>query len=83
LIAHKVTGAEWPDAVASLAIGGLLSLVAVRLSSRNRALLANQAISPRIADRLRARLLEEPGIAAVRRMGEALGEPPAPSGHIV
>jgi cation diffusion facilitator family transporter len=68
LIAHKVTGAEWPDAVASLAIGGLLSLVAVRLSSRNRALLANQAISPRIADRLRARLLEEPGIAAVRRM---------------
>jgi cation diffusion facilitator family transporter len=68
LIAHKVTGAEWPDAVASLAIGGLLSLVAFRLSSRNRALLANQAISPRIAERLRARLLEEPGIAAVRRM---------------
>jgi cation diffusion facilitator family transporter len=68
LIAHKVTGAEWPDAVASLAIGGLLSLIAFRLSSRNRALLANQAISPRIADRLRARLLEEPGIAAVRRM---------------
>ena len=68
LILHKTTGAEWPDAVASLAIGGLLSLVAFRLSSRNRALLANQAISPRIAERLRARLLEEPGIAAVRRM---------------
>jgi cation diffusion facilitator family transporter len=68
LILHKTTGAEWPDAVASLAIGGLLSLVAVRLSSRNRALLANQAISPRIADRLRTRLLEEPGIASVQRM---------------
>jgi cation diffusion facilitator family transporter len=68
LILHKTTGAEWPDAVASLAIGGLLSLVAVRLSSRNRALLANQAISPRIADLLRTRLLDEPGIAAVRRM---------------
>ncbi len=68
LILHKTTGAEWPDAVASLAIGGLLSLVAVRLSSRNRALLANQAISPRIAERLRTRLTEEPGIAAVLRM---------------
>jgi cation diffusion facilitator family transporter len=68
LILHKVTGAEWPDAVASLAIGGLLSLVAFRLSSRNRALLANQAISPRIADFLRERLTREPGIAAVRRM---------------
>jgi cation diffusion facilitator family transporter len=68
LIAHKTTGAEWPDAVASLAIGGLLSLVAFRLSSRNRALLANQAISPRIADFLRERLIQEPGIAAVRRM---------------
>jgi cation diffusion facilitator family transporter len=68
LVAHKTTGAEWPDAVASLAIGGLLSLVAFRLSSRNRALLANQAISPRIADFLRERLTREPGIAAVRRM---------------
>jgi cation diffusion facilitator family transporter len=68
LIAHRVTGAEWPDAVASLAIGGLLSFVAFRLAGRNRALLANQAISPRIADRLRTRLLEEPGIVSVRRM---------------
>jgi cation diffusion facilitator family transporter len=68
LVLHKTTGAEWPDAVASLAIGGLLSLVAFRLSSRNRALLANQAISPRIAERLRTRLLEEPGIASVQRM---------------
>src|ERR1700742_73215 len=38
LILHKTTGLEWPDAVASLAIGGLLSYVALRLSSRNRAL---------------------------------------------
>jgi cation diffusion facilitator family transporter len=68
LVLHKTTGAEWPDAVASLAIGGLLSYVAIRLSSRNRALLANQAVSPRIAERLRTRLLEEPGIVSVRRM---------------
>jgi cation diffusion facilitator family transporter len=68
LILHRATGLEWPDAVASLAIGGLLSYVAVRLSSRNRALLSNQAISPRIAERVRERLLQEPGIADVLRM---------------
>jgi cation diffusion facilitator family transporter len=68
LVLHKTTGLEWPDAVASLAIGGLLSFVALRLSSRNRALLANQAVSPRIADRVRERLLSEDGIADVLRM---------------
>jgi cation diffusion facilitator family transporter len=68
LVAHKTTGAEWPDAVASLAIGGLLSFVAFRLAGRNRALLSNQAISPRLAERLQTRLVEEPGIASVRRM---------------
>jgi cation diffusion facilitator family transporter len=68
LIAHKTTGAEWPDAVASLAIGGLLSFVAIRLAGRNRALLSNQAISPRIAERVQARLVKEPGIASVQRM---------------
>ncbi|WP_051324337.1 cation diffusion facilitator family transporter [Candidatus Solirubrobacter pratensis] len=68
LILHKTTGLEWPDAVASLMIGGLLSYVAVRLSSRNRALLANQAVSPRIAERVRDRLLRQDGIVAVRQM---------------
>src|SRR5262249_33924663 len=68
LILHKTTGAEWPDAVASLAIGGLLSFVAIRLAGRNPALLANHAISPRIRQRVPARLVEEPGTASVRRM---------------
>jgi cation diffusion facilitator family transporter len=68
LILHRTTGLEWPDAVASLAIGGLLSFVALRLSARNRALLSNQAVSPRIAERVRERLLREDGIADVLRM---------------
>jgi cation diffusion facilitator family transporter len=68
LILHRTTGMEWPDAVASLAIGGLLSYVAIRLSGRNRALLSNQAVSPRFAERVRERLLREEGIAAVERM---------------
>src|SRR3954471_8359572 len=57
LILHRVLGWEWPDAVASLIIGGLLTFVAWRMASRNRGLLANQAVAPQLADRLRARLL--------------------------
>ncbi len=68
LVLHRVTGWEWPDAVASITIGGLLAFVAWRLSGRNRALLSNQAVAPRLADRLRERLLREPGIAEVVRM---------------
>jgi cation diffusion facilitator family transporter len=68
LILHRVAGWEWPDAVASLLIGGLLAFVAWRMSSRNRALLSNQAVAPQIAERLRSRLEREPGIASVERM---------------
>src|SRR5262249_11925207 len=68
LIAHRLTGWEWPDAVASLLIGLLLAMIAWRLASRNRALLSNQAVSPRLGDRVRERMLEAPGIVAVTRM---------------
>jgi cation diffusion facilitator family transporter len=68
LVLHRVTGWEWPDAVASLAIGLLLAFVALRLSGRNRALLSNQAVPERLTARLRERLEQEPGIARVVRM---------------
>ena len=61
-------GWEWPDAVASLIIGGLLTFVAWRMGNRNRGLLSNQAVAPQLAERLRARLEREPGIAEVVRM---------------
>jgi cation diffusion facilitator family transporter len=68
LILHQTLGWEWPDAVASLIIGGLLAFMATRLAGRNRALLTNEAVSAPIAERLRSRLLEQPGIAEVVRM---------------
>jgi cation diffusion facilitator family transporter len=68
LILHRTLGWEWPDAVASLIIGGLLAFVAVRMSARNRGLLSNQAVAPRLAERLRDRLASEPGVAEVVRM---------------
>jgi cation diffusion facilitator family transporter len=68
LILHQVTGSELPDAIATLIIGGLLAFVAIRLASRNRRLLANQALPDEALDRLRARVLAQPGVAGVRRL---------------
>jgi cation diffusion facilitator family transporter len=68
LILHKVTGSALPDALATLAIGGLLTYVAVRLSGRNRALLTNQAVPERRVDMLRERLMRIDEIAGVGRM---------------
>jgi cation diffusion facilitator family transporter len=68
LILHKVTGSALPDALATLGIGLMLGYVAVRLASRNRALLANQGIPERYADQLRERLRAADGIRDVPRM---------------
>jgi Co/Zn/Cd efflux system component len=68
LILHRVLGWEWPDAIASLIIGGLLAFMAMRLAGRNRALLTNEAVAPVIAERLRARLLAQDGIVEIVRM---------------
>jgi cation diffusion facilitator family transporter len=65
LVLHKTTGAEWPDALASLLIGGLLVFVALRLSRRNRELITNQAVPPRYVERMRDLLEGQAGIVAV------------------
>ena len=68
LVLHKTTGAEWPDALATILIGCLLAFVATRLTRRNRQLITNQAVPPRYVERLRDRLEEQEGIAAVSRL---------------
>jgi cation diffusion facilitator family transporter len=68
IVLHKTTGAEWPDAVATILIGCLLAFVATRLTRRNRELIANQAVPPRYVERLRGRLEGQAGIAAVARL---------------
>jgi cation diffusion facilitator family transporter len=68
LVIHRILGWEWPDAVASLLIGGLLAAVAWRMADRNRALLSNQAVAAPIADRVRSRIEREAGIVEVVRM---------------
>jgi cation diffusion facilitator family transporter len=68
LVVHRVTGSGIADALASIAIGGLLCFIAARLTSRNRQLLTNQSVPERYVARLRARLEDEVEIQAVTRL---------------
>jgi cation diffusion facilitator family transporter len=68
LVVHRVTGSGIADALASIAIGGLLCFIASRLTRRNRQLLTNQAVPDRYVEALRARLEGELEIAAVVSM---------------
>ena len=68
LVLHQTTGAELPDALATLVIGCLLAYIAVRLASRNRRLLTNQTLPDPALERLRSRLAEQPGVISVGRL---------------
>jgi len=68
LVLHRVLESAVPDALVTIVIGLLLGYVAVRLTSRNRQLLANQAIPDRYMDRLRNRLTAAPGVEDVPRL---------------
>ena len=68
LVLHRVTGSAVADALASIAIGGLLCFIASRLTRRNRQLLTNQSVPDRYIERLRARLQGEAEVDAVTRL---------------
>jgi cation diffusion facilitator family transporter len=68
LILHRVTGSAVPDALVTIVIGLMLGYVALRLTSRNRQLLANQAIPQRYKDQLRERLAAADGVEDVMRL---------------
>jgi cation diffusion facilitator family transporter len=68
LVLHRTTGSAVPDALASIVIGLMLGYVALRLTRRNRQLLANQAIPDRYMARLRERLVATPGVDDVARL---------------
>jgi cation diffusion facilitator family transporter len=65
---HQFTGSAMPDALASIAIGLLLVVVAVRLASRERELLTNQSAPPAVVAAIRQRLESTPGVRAVPRL---------------
>jgi divalent metal cation (Fe/Co/Zn/Cd) transporter len=68
LVLHRVTGSAIPDALATIAIGLLLGYVALKLTSRNRQLLANQGVPQRYVDQFRERLTAVTGVEAVARL---------------
>jgi len=68
LVLHRVTGSALPDALATIVIGLLLGYVALKLTSRNRQLLANQGVPQRYVDQLRDRLAAVAGVEAVARL---------------
>lgn len=68
LVLHRVTGSGVPDAIVTVIIGMLLTYVALRLSRRNRHLLANQAVPERYVSWMRERLTAEAGIVRVTRL---------------
>jgi cation diffusion facilitator family transporter len=68
LVVHRLTGSGIADAVASIAIGGLLCFIASRLTRRNRQLLTNQSVPDRYIEALRARLESQVEIHAVMRL---------------
>ena len=68
LILHRVTGSAIPDALATIVIGVMLGYVALKLTSRNRQLLANQGVPERYVTQLRERLEATSGIVGVPRL---------------
>jgi cation diffusion facilitator family transporter len=65
---HQVTDSAVPDAAASIAIGLLLVVVAVRLASRERELLTNQSASPAVVAGVRQTIESSPEVESVVRL---------------
>jgi cation diffusion facilitator family transporter len=68
LVLHRSTGSALPDALATIVIGLMLGYVAVKLTSRNRQLLSNQAIPDRYTVQLQDRLSATAGVDGVARL---------------
>jgi cation diffusion facilitator family transporter len=66
---HQVTGSAVPDAVAALAIGASLAIVALDLARRNRDFLVGREAAPALRARLTSVLGQQAGITGV---GEVL-----------
>jgi len=65
LLLHQLTGSSVWDGAASIAIGALLVVVAVKLALDSRELLIGKAAEPRELERIRAEIEQTPGIDAL------------------
>jgi cation diffusion facilitator family transporter len=65
LVAHQATGSPVPDAIGSIMVGVLLTVVAVVLINRNRLFLVGQEADPRVRAAVLRALLDHPEVARV------------------
>jgi cation diffusion facilitator family transporter len=65
LVAHQVTGSPVPDAIGSILVGVLLTVVAGVLINRNRRFLVGEPADPRVRDAVLRALLDFPEVARV------------------
>jgi cation diffusion facilitator family transporter len=63
--AHQLTGSAVPDAIGSILVGVLLTLVAFGLINRNRQFLVGQEADPRIRAAVAQQLLDDTDVARV------------------
>ncbi|MEA2480710.1 MAG: hypothetical protein QOJ07_2632 [Thermoleophilaceae bacterium] len=68
IVIHQLSGSSAADAIASLLIGGLLVYIAMRLASRNRDLLTNQAVPARYTERVRELIVADPAVTDAPRV---------------
>ena len=59
---HQLTGSATPDAIGSIAVGGLLAVVAVLLIDRNRRFLVGQSVPADIRQQVLVGLLDRPEV---------------------
>lgn len=64
----QITGYHGWDAIASIAIGGLLGAVAVWLIVRNRTLLVGPAVPPEVRERIQAAIERHPAVEKLIRL---------------
>ena len=65
LAAHQLTGSPVPDAIGSILVGVLLTVVAVVLVNRNRRFLVGEEADPRVRAAVLQALLDLPEVARV------------------
>jgi cation diffusion facilitator family transporter len=65
LAAHQLTGSAVPDAIGSILVGVLLTVVAAVLINRNRRFLVGQEADPRVRAAVLQALLDQPEVARV------------------
>src|SRR4051794_3558653 len=68
LILHETAGFDRADAIAGIAIGGLLLYIPTPLAARNPELLTNRAVPGRYTEHVRDLIASDPAVAEVRSL---------------